>query len=89
MSIEENRQRYEGSGLEALIKSSDHEICERCYCCDSVWESSPCWQCGGFEWDDEDDYPCSVCGGEGELTYKSCLGNCDEQGDHPKNEEHK
>ncbi len=91
MSIEENRQRYEGSGLQALMKASGHEICERCYCCEAVWESSPCWQCGGFADDDDAEWitVCSVCGDEGELTYKSCLGNCDEQGNHPKTEEHK
>ena len=85
MSIEENKARYEGSFMQALMKHAGHHVCERCYCCDSTQESSPCWQCGGMEpdYDDEwDDGWCETCQGEREVYFWSCLGNCDEFGDH-------
>lgn len=83
MSIEENRARYEGTTLQALMDSAGHTICTRCYCCDSTTESTSCWQCSGFE-DEDDEWGdvCSVCHGEGELFYIECLGRCDENGDH-------
>ena len=84
MTPEERKKAYEGSALEQLMKASGHEICERCYCCDLVGESSTCWQCGGFD-EDEDGWPgspCSVCCGEGKIYYKECIGRCDENGNH-------
>lgn len=78
----ERKAEYEGSALEALMKASGHEICPKCYCCDLVPESAPCWQCGGFDSDDEDDYPCSVCQGEGEIYWQACIGRCNENGEH-------
>jgi hypothetical protein len=84
MSIAENKARYEGTGLQALMEASDHTVCDRCYCCDSTMESATCWQCGGFPGDDEDDYPCSVCHDEGEIFYRECLGRCDDDGKHEK-----
>jgi hypothetical protein len=88
MSTAENRARYEGSALQALMEASDHTICDRCYCCDSTVGSYSCWQCGGFEpdWADETDSgACSVCHGEGEVFHRECLGSCDDDGyhDHP------
>ena len=85
MSIEENRNRYEGSTLQVLMEHAGHTICERCYCCDSASEEAPCWQCGGFEpdYDDEwDDGWCSVCNGEGRIYWNDCIGRCDENGHH-------
>ena len=85
MGIAENKARYEQSVVKVLIDANpDHQICDRCYCCDAVWETSPCWQCGGFEPEPDDgfDDTCSVCGGDGELTYRVCIGGCDEEGDH-------
>jgi hypothetical protein len=89
MSIEENRKRYEGSNIQALMESCGHTICDRCYCCDATAGSAPCWQCGGFEpnYDDEWDIEvCSVCSGEGEIYFMHCLGNCDIEGNHHKTE---
>jgi hypothetical protein len=60
-------------------------LCDRCHCCSSVSESAPCWSCGGFEpeWDDDwDDGWCNVCQGEGEIYFMACVGNCDENGKH-------
>jgi len=91
VSIEENRKRYEGSSLEALMKASDHQICERCYCCDRVSASETCWACNGVD-EDDDDYsgyfgaPCRECDGEGRIFRYDCLGNCDENGNHEKGE---
>ena len=84
MSIAENKGRYENSALKALMDASDHQICERCYCCDLMWEHSPCWQCGGFDNEDEDgwDDECSVCGGEGDIDFQVCVGDCDDEGNH-------
>jgi hypothetical protein len=71
MSIAEKKAACEASGMKVLMDANDHEICERCYCCDAVWEVTPCWQCGGFEEEDDPEWPydvCSVCGGEGEIS---------------------
>lgn len=85
MSIAEKKAAYEASGMKVLMDASGHTICDRCYCCDAVAESSPCWQCGGFEPEEEDlewgDF-CSVCAGEGDLCYTVCVGKCDEDGNH-------
>ncbi len=84
-TIEESRAEYENSALKHLMEATDHEICPRCYCCDLVSDSAPCYLCGGFcdDWDDDwDDGYCSECGGEGEIYFKRCLGNCNEQGHH-------
>jgi hypothetical protein len=85
MTSEERKAAFEGSALQALMKASGHEVCERCWCCDLVWENGPCWQCGGFEEDDDPEWPydvCSVCGGEGELSWQECIGRCDDKGNH-------
>lgn len=85
MSIEEKKAAYEKSAIRQLLEAPGHHVCERCYCCDAMSESTPCWQCGGFEpdWQDDDwDDICSVCLGEGELFYMVCCGNCDENGNH-------
>jgi hypothetical protein len=85
-TIEESRKEYEGSGLQALMEASGHEVCPRCYCCDLVPESAPCPVCGGFcgpEYgDDWDDGYCDYCGDDGEVYFKKCIGNCDEHGHH-------
>ena len=85
MTPEERKKAYEGSALQALMDASGHEICKRCYCCDVESENETCWACGGFD-DYEDDPwgndPCSVCGGEGEIFWRECIGRCDEQGNH-------
>ena len=91
MTPEEYKRAYRGSALEALMKASGHEICPKCYCCEVVSESAPCWQCGGFDdYEDYDDgFPpdvCSVCNGEGKLYWMSCIGRCDEQGKHERKE---
>jgi hypothetical protein len=85
MSIAENKARYEESSLKGLFEASGHVICDRCYCCDSISESSPCYLCGGFE-DEDDEWNdvCSACGGEGELYYMTCAGSCDQNGEHKK-----
>lgn len=82
-SIAANKARYEGSTLQALMEAADHTICDRCYCCDSTMESYQCWQCGGFE-DEDDEWGdlCSVCHGEGEVFHRECLGRCDDAGVH-------
>ena len=85
MSIADNKARYEASALKVLIESTNHHICELCYCCDCSSESTTCWSCNGMtEWDgdDWDDGWCDVCEGEGEVYYWSCLGRCDENGEH-------
>jgi len=84
MSIEENRARYEGTGLQRLMEASEHTICPRCYCCDEVTESAPCPYCGGFvDYDDEwDDSDCSECHGEGTIYFRMCIGRCDQDGNH-------
>lgn len=87
MSIEERKAKYESSALKELIEASGHEICERCYCCDSFWEVENCWACGGFPESDDDEWPedvCAECGGEGELSFKVCVGGCDKDGNHKK-----
>ena len=61
------------------------ELCKRCKCCSAVPESAPCWQCGGFEPDMDDEWDhgwCSVCEGEGKVYFLSCLGGCDDNGIH-------
>lgn len=83
--IEKRKAQYEQSALKQLMDATGHEICERCYCCDSVSDSAVCWQCNGFDEDDDDGWlsaPCSVCGGEGRIYFKECLGRCDENGNH-------
>lgn len=80
MTPEGRKKEYEGSALQALMKASGHEICERCYCCDLVSESATCWQCNGM-WEPDDGW-CDVCQGEGEIYFKACIGRCDEQGNH-------
>lgn len=87
MTTDERKAAYEKSALKQLMDANGHEICTRCYCCDLVSESSSCWQCGGFEDDDDPEWPsspCSVCGGEGEIFWMQCVGNCDENGEHKK-----
>lgn len=90
MSIADNKARYEGSAMQALMKASGHTICERCYCCDATYETYPCWGCGGFPFDEDDDdewaTPCTVCGGEGEMSVLECIGRCDDEGNHKKKE---
>ena len=81
----QKKAEYEGSALQALMESSGHVVCDRCYCCDSTIEMVPCWQCGGFEnEDDEWAVPCSVCHDEGRISYRECLGRCDDDGNHEK-----
>lgn len=85
MNAEERKSAYENSALRALIEASGHEICERCYCCDLVPEWATCWQCGGFEEEEDPEWPsdvCSVCKGEGEIYFTQCVGNCDDHGEH-------
>lgn len=82
----ERKAQYEGSALQALMEATDHEICPKCYCCDYVVEHEPCWACAGMG-SFEDDWQfgeeiCSECAGEGELSYKVCIGRCDENGEH-------
>jgi hypothetical protein len=80
---EMKKARYEGSPLQALMEASGHVICDRCFCCDAVYERVSCWQCGGFaDTDFEDEPECSVCHDEGELSYLMCLGRCDDDGNH-------
>lgn len=86
----ERKAQFEGSALQQLMTASGHEICQQCWCCDLVPESAPCWQCGGFEpeWDDDFSDVCSVCDGEGEIFWQACVGRCNEQGEHaPPTEE--
>ena len=85
-TIEESKALYEQSAVRQLMEKSGHEVCTRCYCCDVVPESAPCWSCGGFQdVDDEwDDGYCEVCGGEGEIYFKECIGRCDENGHHAR-----
>lgn len=88
MSVAENKARYEGSSMQLLMEQAGHTVCTRCYCCDSTVESHPCWQCGGFEDEDDEWYsPCSVCHGEGEIYVTECLGRCDENGKHEPRKE--
>jgi hypothetical protein len=85
VSTAENKARYEGTALNALVEASGHTICDRCYCCAVVTEPVACWECGGFcnDYDDEwDDGYCASCEGEGEIYVPSCLGRCNENGDH-------
>lgn len=88
MSIEERKAAYEQSALKQLFDATDHEICPRCYCCSLMSESVPCPLCGGFcgaEWDEGDDQDCGdcfECGNEGEIHVKTCIGLCDENGNH-------
>ena len=79
---EQKKAQYEGSALQALMETSVHTICERCYCCDAVVEEIDCWQCGGFPDEDEDGYECTVCHDEGVLSRHVCLGRCDADGNH-------
>lgn len=82
-TVAERKARYEESALKQLFDKSGHTICVRCYCCDVVSESAPCWQCGGFADEDDDwDDVCSVCDGDGEIYWDVCIGNCDENGEH-------
>lgn len=82
-TIEESKAEYDASSLKQLMEANGHTICTRCYCCDSSWESTPCYQCGGFE-DEEDEIwsVCSACEGEGEMFWEECLGRCDDNGHH-------
>ena len=85
MTPEERKSAYANSALRVLMESSGHEICERCYCCDVVSESAPCWSCGGLaDFEDGDGWPdvCQDCGGEGYQYWKECIGRCDELGIH-------
>lgn len=79
-TVEERKAAYEKSGLKQLMDAAEHEICEHCFCCDVIYETVPCGVCGGFEPEyDESDWPepdCFHCGGEGEITVKKCIGNC-------------
>jgi hypothetical protein len=88
MSIEENRKRYEGSVTQALMQVPGHMVCERCYCCDAAPEEVCCWSCQGCcgeDYEDEwDDGWCDVCQGEGVVYVRSCIGSCDENGNHVK-----
>ena len=82
-TVAERKEQYEQSALKHLFEHSGHVICKRCYCCDEISESAPCWQCNGF--DDEDDEwmdICSVCQGEGEIYFPVCVGGCDDNGEH-------
>ena len=67
------------------MQASGLAICERCYCCEVIHEEVPCWSCGGFEPDYEDEWDdgwCDACQGELTISFLSCLGNCDENGKH-------
>jgi hypothetical protein len=82
-TIAESKAEYEASSLKQLMDANDHKICQRCYCCDSMWQSAPCFQCGGFEDEDDDIWSvCSACGDEGETFWEECLGRCDDEGHH-------
>jgi hypothetical protein len=84
VSIADKREAYEQSALKQLFEQSGHTICQRCYCCDMVCEWAPCWQCGGFEPEPDDDFldVCSVCDGAGKIYFQRCIGNCDDEGNH-------
>ena len=89
MSIAENKARYEQSGLKVLMDAAHHTICERCYCCDVIFESATCWSCGGFDEEEEIGWPsepCPECGGEGRLYWSECIGRCDKDGNHSSSE---
>jgi len=74
---------------------NDHELCNRCGCCDTYWED--CWQCGGeggrdgeelmeedpLRYGPDDHETCDVCGGKG--GWNLCLGDCDKKGTHKTN----
>jgi hypothetical protein len=67
------------------------ELCDRCKCCSADYEMVPCWSCGGFcgDWDDDEwgnDGWCDACEGEGEIPVKMCCGSCDENGKHKPRE---
>lgn len=75
--------------LRAFLKANDKELCERCGCCELVWQS--CEQCGGDGvfghdcgedtcccLDPEEDDPCEICDGEG--GWMRCVGHCEDDG---------
>jgi hypothetical protein len=69
--------------LKAFLEANDHELCVICRCCDAVWEVAACYSWGGFcepddDWDLDDGY-CATCGGEGEVSYKTCVGGCSDK----------
>lgn len=80
--------------LRTLVALHDGKLCERCQCCEMTWEH--CDNCeDGFSGHDcgEDTccclYPaenlvCGVCNGEG--GWWRCLGQCDAEGHHAKEE---
>jgi len=77
---------YANPAIAALFEACpDHEICNRCGCCDQTWES--CQACGGdgfIEMDDDDEWgdddTCGDCDGAG--GWSMCLGRCDKNGVH-------
>lgn len=70
----------------------EHNLCQRCNCCEIDWVECPyCGGEGGTDgeelmledpmWYSEDDWRnCDACNGAG--GHFSCLGNCDENGKH-------
>ncbi len=70
---------------------NDHDVCERCGCCDTEWVD--CYFCGGEGvighdcGEDtccclypEDNIQCDICGGAG--GWRECIGHCDKNGKH-------
>ena len=84
MTPEERKEAYENSALKVLMESQGHEICPKCYCCDLVSDLVTCWSCGGFPFDEDDEFDtgCEECEGEGRIPIKTCIGRCDENGNH-------
>ena len=80
---------YANPAIAALFQACpDHDICNRCGCCDEYFQR--CDSCGGegfresddledLEWGDEI-YECDTCDGEG--GWAMCLGRCDKDGIH-------
>ena len=74
------------------IAMIEHEICQRCKCCEVVYED--CGNCDdGYSSHDcgedsccceypEDNVVCDWCGGTG--TFPMCIGGCDSEGKHKK-----
>ena len=80
-----------GTAVHALLEAEGRELCERCHCCEVVYED--CEECGGDGWvsrhdedhmwyDEDDLYRCEWCLGKGH--WRGCLGRCDEHGAHGK-----
>ena len=86
MTPAERKAAYENSSLKQLMEASGHEMCERCYCCDVVSENAVCWLCGGFDDSEDDDGwppdPCPECAGDGRISFRHCIGQCDDEGNH-------